>query len=84
VAVGGILYAERFMHHFWGNILVPQCVVFEGTVRTGPQPSQNSFGSKLGLMMSYRALVKTVQFPINSAGLEEVVEPRTTPNDVEE
>jgi hypothetical protein len=33
-------YVERFMHQFWGNILVPQCVIFEGTVRTGPPPKQ--------------------------------------------
>jgi hypothetical protein len=25
-------------YHFGGNILVPQCVMFEGTVRTGPPP----------------------------------------------
>jgi hypothetical protein len=31
-------YVERFMHHFGGNILVPQCAIFEGIVRTGPPP----------------------------------------------
>ena len=39
VGVGGkVPYVERFMHHCWGNILVPQCVIVEGTVRTRPQP----------------------------------------------
>jgi hypothetical protein len=31
-------YVERFMHHFGGNVIVPQCVIFEGIVRTGPPP----------------------------------------------
>jgi hypothetical protein len=33
-----IPYVERFMHHFGGNMLVPQCVICEGDVRTGPPP----------------------------------------------
>jgi hypothetical protein len=35
---------ERFMHRFWGNVLVPQCVILEGGVRTRPSKS-NLFGS---------------------------------------
>jgi hypothetical protein len=31
-------YVGTFMHHFCGNIPVPQCVTLEGTVRTGPPP----------------------------------------------
>jgi hypothetical protein len=40
-------YVEMFLHHFGGNIQGPQCVIFEGTVRTGTptQASHNSFGS---------------------------------------
>jgi hypothetical protein len=33
-------YVERCMHHFGGNILVPQCASFEGTVSTGPPPKK--------------------------------------------
>jgi hypothetical protein len=31
------LAIKKLMHHFWGNILVPQCVIFNGTGGTGPQ-----------------------------------------------
>jgi hypothetical protein len=38
----GVPYVERFMHYFRGNILIPQCVIVEGTVRTGPpHPSKS-------------------------------------------
>jgi hypothetical protein len=33
-----IPYVEMLLHQFVGNILVLQCVIFAGTVRTGPHP----------------------------------------------
>jgi hypothetical protein len=35
-----IPYVERFMHHFGGNVLVPQCVILQGGVRTRPSKSK--------------------------------------------
>jgi hypothetical protein len=37
-------YVERFMHHFWGNMLFPRCVIFEGVAGTGPPPKQSKTG----------------------------------------
>jgi hypothetical protein len=34
----GLPYVERFMHHVWGNIIVPQCIICESTARTGTPP----------------------------------------------
>ena len=35
-----IPYVGMFMHHFGGNVLVPQCVSLEGGVRTRPSKSK--------------------------------------------
>ena len=36
-----VLYVERFMHHFGGSMLVPQCVILECGVRAGPSKSKH-------------------------------------------